>query len=183
MLTFVAVIVSVSAAICLSAAPDALSQSSYRLKTSVISAAGAAASAGSKRADGTLAQTSPPGFLTAAGSELYSGFWKSGLLSTITDSELPDAAHNKLSQNFPNPFNPTTTIRYSTARDGRVGLIVFNVKGQRVRTLVDETRPSGNYTAVWDGRNDGGRTVATGVYFYRLTAGSFTEVRKMVLLR
>jgi len=183
MLTVVAAITSVAAAVCLSTGTDAMAQSSYRLKASVVGAAGATAAAGNRMINGTLGQASPPGYSAAAGSELYSGFWKSVLRSIITDSELPDAARNELFQNFPNPFNPATTVRYSTAREGRVSLTVYNVNGQRVRTLVDAVQPAGTYAAVWDGKNDGGRTVATGVYFYRLTAGSFTEVRKMVLLR
>jgi len=88
-----------------------------------------------------------------------------------------------LEQNVPNPFNPTTTIRFSVASDTRVRLIVYDVAGRRVRTLVDENRKADVYKLVWDGHNDAGQPVATGVYFYRMTAGKFTQTRKMLLLK
>ncbi len=89
----------------------------------------------------------------------------------------------ELEQNVPNPFNPTTTIRFSIAADSYVRLIVYDVAGRRVHTLVDENRRADMYQVVWDGRNDSGQQVATGVYFYRITAGKFTHTRKMLLLK
>jgi hypothetical protein len=84
----------------------------------------------------------------------------------------------------PNPFNPTTTIRYDVAEEGvKVSIVIFDVTGRRVRTLVDGVQPAGRQSAVWDGRDDGGRTVASGVYFYRMNAGRFVQTRKMVLLK
>jgi hypothetical protein len=162
---------------------NSLAQSSYRLKASVLGSAGSPATGSDKMSNGTLGQLSPAGTSNEAGTTLYAGFWKSGWWSIITDSELPDAVRNELFQNYPNPFNPTTTIKYSMAREGNVDLVVYNVSGQRIRTLVRETKPAGSYTTVWDGKNDGGRSVATGIYFYRLRAGSFSEVKKMILLR
>jgi hypothetical protein len=162
---------------------SAWAQSSYRLRTSAIGSAGSSATGGGRMSNGTLGQTAPVGISGNSGTTLYAGFWKSGWWSIITDSDLPDAVRNELFQNYPNPFNPTTTIRYSMAREGNVVLVVYNVSGQRIRTLVNEPKPAGTYSTVWDGRNDGGRSVATGIYFYRLNAGSFSEVRKMILLR
>jgi hypothetical protein len=96
----------------------------------------------------------------------------------------PGAHSYALAQNVPNPFNPVTTIEYSLASPGRVTLRIYNVAGQLIRTLVgDEQRPAGFSNARWDGRNDAGTAVASGVYFYRLIAGSFVETRKMVLLK
>jgi hypothetical protein len=90
-----------------------------------------------------------------------------------------------LSQNYPNPFNPTTRITYylpeGSAR--RVRLVVYDVRGARVRTLVDGELRGGRYTVEWDGRNDGGEAVGSGVYFYRLTERSFTKTKKMLLLK
>jgi hypothetical protein len=83
-----------------------------------------------------------------------------------------------LAQNFPNPFNPTTTIHFSLAQQSRVRLEVFNMLAQRVATLVDEERPAGTYSERFDGTH-----LASGVYLYRLEAGSFTTTQKMVLLR
>ena len=107
-----------------------------------------------------------------------------------------------LGQNYPNPFNPATTIHYilpvqsgefrvkggegtlhSAPFTPHVTLKIFNVLGQEVRTLTDEVQEPGYYTAIWDGRDNSGREVSSGVYLYRVTAGSFAEGRRMVLLR
>ena len=89
-----------------------------------------------------------------------------------------------LSQNYPNPLNPQTTIRYDMARTGAVQLSIYTVTGQRIRTLVDGDRPAGTYSVVWDGRDDTGRDVASGVYLYRLEVeGQYVQSRPMVLLR
>ena len=90
---------------------------------------------------------------------------------------------NSLAQNYPNPFNPQTTIAFSIAERANVRVAVYNVNGALVRTLANESRAAGAYELTWDGRDDGGRQVASGVYFYRLTAGSFTQTKKMVLLK
>lgn len=94
------------------------------------------------------------------------------------------AERNFLAQNVPNPFNPSTTIAYSLSGAGSVRLRIYDVAGRQVRTLLDEQRsPAGQAEVVWDGRNDRGAAVASGVYFYRLEAGSFVSTRKMVLLK
>ncbi len=88
-----------------------------------------------------------------------------------------------LGQNYPNPFNPSTIIPYQVPTAARVRLEVFNVLGQRVATLVDEARPAGAHTAVWDATDAAGRAVGAGVYFYRLrSAGQPTLTRRVVLL-
>jgi YVTN family beta-propeller protein len=88
-----------------------------------------------------------------------------------------------LEQNTPNPFNPITTIRFSVAEDTHVRLIVYDVAGRRVRTLVDGNRKADVYKVEWDGTNDAGQSVATGMYFYRMTAGKFVQTKKMLLLK
>ena len=89
-----------------------------------------------------------------------------------------------LMQNVPNPFNSSTVIRYAVGGNApvRTRLEVFNSVGQRVRTLVDAEQGAGFYSVVWDGRDDDGRFLSSGVYFYRLTAGEFVQVRKMALV-
>jgi len=89
----------------------------------------------------------------------------------------------ELSQNYPNPFNPTTTITLSLPQDSRVSLQVYDVTGRKVRTLADQPLPAGVHKIAWDGRNEGGEAVSSGVYIYRVQAGAFVESRKMVLLR
>jgi hypothetical protein len=89
-----------------------------------------------------------------------------------------------LHQNRPNPFNPTTTLTYDVATPGAVSVRIYSVSGKLVRTLVDEYKPAGRYDVVWDGRDNNGTTVTTGVYFYRMTAVGFaSQTRKMLLLK
>ncbi|UCH83704.1 MAG: T9SS type A sorting domain-containing protein [Candidatus Latescibacterota bacterium] len=97
----------------------------------------------------------------------------------------PVAFENRLDDNFPNPFNPTTTIRYSVAEQGRVTLRIYNAAGQLIRTLVDKNvEPAQDgFVAVWNGMNNLGHPVASGVYFYKLTAPGFAQTKKMVLLK
>ncbi len=90
---------------------------------------------------------------------------------------------NSLSQNYPNPFNPSTTIAFAVAAESHVNVSIYDAQGTRVRTLVDEQRAGGEYRVRWDGRTDRGTAAASGVYFYRLKAGDFTDTRRMVLLR
>jgi len=110
--------------------------------------------------------------------------WMENLLPSPTGID-PVAFANGLENAYPNPFNPTTTIRYSIASPGRVTLNIYNASGQLVRTLVDEdqTPAQGGFSKVWDGMNSQGNRVASGVYFYRLTAGDFSQTKKMVLLK
>ena len=86
-----------------------------------------------------------------------------------------------LRSNFPNPFNPTTTIGYQIGESGYVKLEIFNVLGQRVRLLVDSEQSPGAYRMIWDGRNDSGLALAAGTYFLRMQSGTYVQTRKMVL--
>jgi hypothetical protein len=88
-----------------------------------------------------------------------------------------------LQQNHPNPFNTATTIVFSLDKTGYVSLVVYDLLGRKVRTIVDEDLSSGGHTATWDGKDDYGTDVTTGVYFYRLTTGNQISSRKMVLLK
>mgnify|MGYP003322819214 FL=1 len=88
-----------------------------------------------------------------------------------------------LAQNFPNPFNPSTTIRYNLKEAGAVTLRIYDVMGQRVRELVNAPQSAGRYQLTWDGRDQRGTPVANGVYFYELRAGEFRALRKMVLMK
>jgi len=88
-----------------------------------------------------------------------------------------------LGRNFPNPFNPVTTIDFSLPRMCQVKLEVYNVLGQTVKLLIDEHMDAGLKTVVWDGTDDAGNDVPSGVYFYRMAADEFNEVKKMLLIR
>jgi len=110
---------------------------------------------------------------------------------TAVEEEQDQLPHNfALYQNYPNPFNPSTTIPFqvgggqgSAARPIHTTLAIYNILGQLVRTLVDEEKSSGDYHVVWDGKNDKGEVVGSGIYFYRIQAGSFTKTAKMSLLK
>ena len=97
------------------------------------------------------------------------------------DDGTPDTY--SLDQNYPNPFNPETTIEGTIAEAGAVQLSIYTTNGQLVRTLLDGERPAGSYSLVWDGRNDAGREVASGVYLCRMIVGNYRAVRKMLLVR
>ncbi len=88
-----------------------------------------------------------------------------------------------LSQNYPNPFNPTTQVNFDVPTHSQVNISVFNVLGQKTVTLVDEEMNAGSYVVDWDGTSDGGNKVSSGIYFYRMEAGSFVETKKMMLLK
>jgi flagellar hook assembly protein FlgD len=94
-----------------------------------------------------------------------------------------------LAQNYPNPFNPTTTIRYSLPKDAYVSLKVYNLLGQEIATLTEESQSIGTFNVVWNGRNNFGAQVATGMYIYRLEAkpndGSqpFVMSKRMLLVK
>jgi hypothetical protein len=105
-------------------------------------------------------------------------------LSVVSNPEEPVIIPvNALSANFPNPFNPETTISYSVAKAGEVSLRVYNTKGQLVKTLVSENKASGKHTAVWNGMDDHGKPVSSGMYLYRMQTGKFTSTRKMMLMK
>ncbi|MCL2063579.1 MAG: T9SS type A sorting domain-containing protein, partial [Candidatus Cloacimonetes bacterium] len=86
-------------------------------------------------------------------------------------------------QNFPNPFNPDTTILFTIPNDSITNLEIFNIRGQKVRTLVNEFLPKGHHEVIWNGENEYGLPVASGVYFYRLQADEQSLTRRMVLLK
>ncbi len=88
-----------------------------------------------------------------------------------------------LSQNYPNPFNPETEISYALPNACHVELLVYNLLGQKVRTLLDEHQAAGHKTIHWDGTDEKGSKVASGIYFYRIQAGEFTNARKMILMK
>jgi hypothetical protein len=100
---------------------------------------------------------------------------------TLVNKVIPTAF--ALHPNYPNPFNPTTNISFALPIDSKVSLKLYNVAGQLVRTLVNETMPAGNHTVTWDGSNSNGEKVASGIYFYKLNAGDFSKTMKMVMTK
>jgi len=100
----------------------------------------------------------------------------------ITSNQLP-VTNDRLT-NYPNPFNPTTTISFSTAEYAEnAELVIFNIEGQKIKTLIDRSISSGKHSIVWNGKDENGNQVSSGVYLYKLEAGDLQKVKKMVLLK
>jgi len=106
-----------------------------------------------------------------------------GGLTGVDDDRTALPSVVELHQNYPNPFNPSTTIRFALKGSGPSILAVYNITGQRVRTLVDRVLPAGEHSVIWDGRDEAGAEAASGLYFYRLTTSGQELTRKMVLLK
>ncbi|MEZ4745900.1 MAG: phosphodiester glycosidase family protein [Calditrichia bacterium] len=120
-------------------------------------------------------------FIVADGMRFTS--FDSSAVVGISPEKLPVSQRFKLYQNYPNPFNPVTEISYQLAISSDVKLQIYNSLGEKIRTLVNDAQPAGFKTVQWDGRNDVGEAVASGVYIYRLSVGGFSEQRKMLLVR
>ncbi len=174
--------------------PVATPEAGYLILSDVVSSSGCEAKSESYLLGVSIAQpvvgmSSNPVYIESAGFWHWNMSWPGpevGIKSE-PDPDLPLPKEYSLSQNFPNPFNPTTLIRYqlpaiSTKRSA-VSLKIYNILGQRVRTLVEEEQAPGYYSVVWNGRDDYGRGVASGVYLYRLEAGRYSSSKKLLLLK
>ena len=102
-------------------------------------------------------------------------------LSIFMSAQIPE--HFDLSQNFPNPFNPSTVIRYALPKDNFVFLKVIDLMGREVTTLVNSFQTKGNKSVVWNAVNNQGLTVSAGVYFYSIESGEFMSTKKMILIK
>jgi hypothetical protein len=102
---------------------------------------------------------------------------------TAVETEPAPKFSDRLGQNRPNPFNPATKIEFDLAKAGHARIAVFDVVGSLVARLVDRELPAGRHQVTWAGKDDRGRSVASGVYFYRMEIGSFTSTRRMILLK
>ncbi|HEX9654539.1 MAG TPA: T9SS type A sorting domain-containing protein [bacterium] len=110
--------------------------------------------------------------------------WIAAGMPTSVEDENPGTPTTfRLSQNYPNPFNPGTAISYSLETDADVRLEIYNLMGQKLRTLVNERKSAGTYTATWDGSSDNGMLQSSGIYFYKMSAGSQIEMKKMALVK
>lgn len=104
---------------------------------------------------------------------------------TAVDDKMEDKPIRRFSldQNYPNPFNPSTQIEFVLSKSGQVKIEIFNILGEKVKTLMDQHLKAGRQLVEWDGKDESGEEVASGVYFYRLQTDNFTETKKMVLMR
>jgi len=106
---------------------------------------------------------------------------ESRTLATMTVGQVP--TNFALEQNFPNPFNPSTTIKYQIAEPTKVAISIYSIDGQLVNTLVNEAKDAGYYQVVWNGTNSYGKQVASGMYIYRIDAGNFVSTKKLMLMK
>ncbi len=104
-----------------------------------------------------------------------------GSVTLIDDLEVP--REYSLQQNYPNPFNPTTTIAFSLPQNSMVSLKIYDILGNEIRILIDEVQPAGTHSIVWEGKDDRGLQVASGIYFCRFKSEGFTETKRMILIR
>ncbi len=107
------------------------------------------------------------------------------MFNAMTDNNDLDVpqVNNALLGNYPNPFNPETTISYSLKDAGHVSLEIYNLKGQKVRTLVNEKQSSGKHTIVWNGKDQNNSNVSSGIYFYKMRNGKYSSTKKMILMK
>jgi len=105
-------------------------------------------------------------------------------LTAVNNPEKTELPNNfQLMQNHPNPFNPETTIKFSIAKTEHVQILIYNQLGQKVKTLLNENKTPGVYELNWDGRNEFGEKVGSGIYLYKMLAGKYTAIKKMVYIR
>ena len=99
------------------------------------------------------------------------------------DDDVIVPVESQLVGNYPNPFNPETTISYTVKENSNVKIDIYNMKGQLIRSLVNSEKAAGNHSVVWNGQDDNGRTVASGVYYYKMYAGKYSSTKKMILMK
>jgi len=161
-----------------------MSSDNYKLCTSVLSEGGRGASSTNFKAITTIGQPSSIGEVADSSYIGYYGFWHEIFAQEVgIKDRTVSAASNlpkefSLSQNFPNPFNPITQIKYALPQDCDVKLTIYNILGRKVASLVDGKQRTGYKTIRWDAGS-----FSSGIYFYRLQAGDFVQTRKMVLIR
>ncbi|MCA9752077.1 MAG: T9SS type A sorting domain-containing protein [Gemmatimonadetes bacterium] len=158
----------------------------YQISKPTVSGGAVETAGGSYQLSGTIGEAGVVGHTTGGSYRLFLGFWPNPV-TAATDVVLPGetgvAWVNGLWQNQPNPFSGGTTIRYGVATPSPVRLSIYDVTGRLVAQPVSGPHAPGRYAVQWDGRDRGGRPVASGIYFYRLDVGTWTETRKMVGVR
>ena len=114
--------------------------------------------------------------------QFYSSLFDCISASTLKSENEINPSVFRLYQNHPNPFNPTTKIRYQLAKNSHVKIAVYNTMGKIVKTLANEYQTAGFRTVKWDGKNNNKQKVSTGLYFYSIQSGEFSSTKKMILL-
>ncbi len=120
---------------------------------------------------------------TYRGNYRRTGNYQHNILVTPADPVTPPVTTAHLFQNFPNPFNPVTTIQFSLPHNGEVNLEIFNIRGQKVKSLINQSMDAGTHKILWNGSDSNEHPVGSGIYFYKLRVANFTSVKKMILLK
>jgi hypothetical protein len=116
------------------------------------------------------------------GGRIDMGAYENQNVVVNTDEDLIPLV-TRLNQNYPNPFNPETKINYSLKENSKVSLNIYNIKGQKVKQLVSDQLSAGQHSVVWNGTDDNGISVSSGIYFYKLKTDNFEKTRKMILMK
>jgi len=138
----------------------------------------------------SVIQTDDLGFVLAGYTESFgaggSDFWmiRTDADPVGIDDDLTNIPKRfTLSQNYPNPFNPETTISFSIPKDNRVKISIYNIKGQKIRTLANENLQRGYHEVTWNAKDENGKPVSSGIYFYKMETDNFSEIKKCILLK
>ncbi|MFC1573327.1 T9SS type A sorting domain-containing protein [Candidatus Eisenbacteria bacterium] len=163
---------------------DGPDRSTHQLSFSVIGMAGSPGVSETYRTNGTLGQSTPVGLGVSNDYELSAGFWRRlYYYLPVEEPVIGRIFRNALYQNLPNPFRVSTAIRYRVGHISPVELSLHDVSGRRIRTLIRDQFEPGEYTIIWDGKDDSGAETAAGVYFYKFKTDSYSAVRKMMVLK
>jgi hypothetical protein len=184
--TFVAIARRSLGLLAIVAAPVATA-AAIQLQSPTFSGGAVESASSSYSLGGTIAEVGVAGSVGSASYALVQGFWGGRAILVATaapDLETPGAAFaNGLRQNVPNPFRGVTNIAFTTARAGPVRVDVYDVSGRLVHTLHADVTEPGVHVVPWSGRDAAGQAVRSGVYFYRLTIGNWSDTRKMLRLQ
>jgi len=105
------------------------------------------------------------------------------VVGEVNAEETSSSLETRLVGNYPNPFNPTTTISFNLAQSGDVAIDVYNTKGQLVKSLVNDTYSAGEHSVIWSGKDANNKQAASGIYFYKFQAGSVSSMKKMIMIK
>jgi hypothetical protein len=103
--------------------------------------------------------------------------------TTVNTENIEIPLFTQLGSNYPNPFNPTTTISFSNPEESKIEITIYNSKGQKIKTLVNEVLSAGEHTVMWDGTDNRDTSVSSGIYFYKMKTYNYTSIKKMILLK
>ena len=159
--------------------------SNYRLQKQLADQGGNLSMSDNYKINDAVGQPSPVGVSGSINYSVSSGFWSGGLIITDIHDPYNDAIPDKfaLFQNYPNPFNPRTTITFKLPDPSDVHLVIYDLTVRLIKTLTSSWYPAGSHQIQWDGRDDRGNSVASGIYVYRIQAGNYVQSNKMMLLK